>query len=288
MKPLSQRQTLVAGIALILATNLVALAGIWWNRQPPAESTLTLSERELALPWRGGRLGENSGLALDLRWRVVDRADAEFGSGFTFNGGTPEWLDAAHMSALGFAPGLIDGESGRRRYLRQQPRPAVLVLELAGPAWERAVARAREDAARHAAAAAANPDSKEFAGRARRATDALAREESRNSRLFVVDTGPDATELRRKYPDRGRFLLLPGTVRPAIRDGEHGHPRATGTLARLAGTHLQVPQELRGPLEPLATAPLSQPAASRYQATIVVGRRLEPWIIGIEPLSTPR
>ena len=104
MRPWSRQHTLGLGIAIIVVTNAVALAGVWWNRQPPADSNPALSERELSLPWRGPRLRENSGLALDLRWRVIDREGAEFGSGFPFNSGTPQWLDAGRMAALGFAP----------------------------------------------------------------------------------------------------------------------------------------------------------------------------------------
>mgnify|MGYP001764652529 FL=1 len=289
MKPWSRRRTLGLGIAIIMLTNAVALAGVWWNRQPPADSTPTLSERELALPWRGPRLRENSGLALDLRWRVIDRESAEFGSGFTFNGGTPPWLDAGRMIALGFAPGDLATDTGRRRYLKQLPREAVLVLELAGPSWERAVARAREDAGRHDAAAAANPGSKEFAGRARRAHEALAREENANSRLFVVDAGPDAEALRRQYPDRNRFLLLRGTVRPAVRDREDGRPHATGSIGNHRGTRVQVPHALRTTLEPFESGPTGQPAkGSRYEASLAVGRKLEPWIVDLRPLPGER
>ena len=94
-----------AGLALIVLTNAVALGGVWWNRSATPESALTLSERELGLPWRSLRFAEDSGLSLNLNWRVGDREAGEFVSGYTFNGGTPEWLDAAHMAALGFVPG---------------------------------------------------------------------------------------------------------------------------------------------------------------------------------------
>lgn len=286
MKPRARRLTLVAGAALVLLTNAVALGGVWWNRSAPAESTLALGERELGLPWRAQRFKENSGLALDLRWRVIDRDAAEFGSGFTFNGGAPEWLDAGRMAALGFTVGDWQSDAGRRRYTRQPPRQVVVVLELAGPAWQRALAKAGEEAQRHAAAAAANPNSKEFANRARRAQESLAREETANSRLFAVDAGLDAEALRRQYPDRGRFMLLHGTIRPAIRDGKGTAQRATGHLAALAGTHIHVPHPLRGPLEALgANVTGAAAGGARFNATIVVGRRLEPWIAGVETLS---
>jgi hypothetical protein len=70
------------------------------------------------------------------------------------------------MRALGFdtAP-VAESTEGRRRFERQQRREVLLVLELAGPAWQQALEWARENAARHEAAAQANADSKEFAAR---------------------------------------------------------------------------------------------------------------------------
>jgi len=289
MKPWSHRRTFAVGIALIIVTNAVALAGVWWNRQPPADSTPILSERELGLPWRGPRLRENSGLALDLRWRVIDRDSAEFGSGLTVNSGSPQWLDGGRMATLGFAPGDVATDPGRRRYLKQLPRDAVLVLEVDGPSWQHALVKAREDADRHAAAAAANPGSKEFAARAKRARDVLAREEHANSRLFVIDAGLDAEALRRQYPDRNRFLLLRGTVRPAVRNGENGQPLAAGRVGNHRGTRIHVPHALRAALEPFEDRPAGQPAAgTRYEVSLAVGRRLEPWIVGVRPLSNDR
>lgn len=289
MRPWSRRRTLGLGVAIIVVTNAVALAGVWWNRQPPADSTPTLSERELGLPWRGPRLRENSGLALDLRWRVIDRESAEVGSSFPFNSGTPRWLDGGRMATLGFAPGDVASDAGRRRYLKQLPREAVLVLELAGPSWEYALARTREDAGRHAAAAAANPGSKEFAGRARRAQDALTREEGSNSRLFVVDAGRDPEALRRQYPDRSRFLLLHGIVRPAVRDSDNGQPLAAGRIGNFRGVRIHLPHAQHATLEPFASGPTVQPVAgSRYEVSLAIGRRLEPWIVAVRPLSKDR
>jgi hypothetical protein len=286
MKTWSRARTLAIGIGLIVLTNAVALAGVWWNRSPPAESTLTLSERELGLPWRSLRTGENSGLALDLRWRVVDRDGGELLSGFPYSGGSPAWLDGPRMAALGFEVGDLQSDEGRRRYLRQLPRQAILVLELDGPAWQRALAAARDHAERHGAAAAANASSKEFAERAKRAKEALAREEHVNSRLFVVDAGTDAGQLRRKYPDRTRFMLLNGTIRPFLRDHDHEPTQPGGRITRIDIGKLHVPHALRDPIKVLDAAARGELAGqNRFSATVSVGQRLEPWIVSVEPLS---
>lgn len=276
-------RTLAIGIALIVLTNAVALGGVWWNRSATPESALTLSEHELGLPWRSLRFAEDSGLSLNLNWRVGDREAGEFASGYTFNGGTPEWLDAAHMAALGFAPGDLGSDRGRRSYTRQLSREVILVLEFDGPAWQRALANARENASRHAAAATANVGSKQFADRARQANDELAREENSNSRLFVIDAGLDAQQLREKYPDRRRFLLLRGTVRPTLRGRVGSAEQAAGYVARIGTGRIHVPHALRGPLE--SARGVGEPGGGdRFSAELLVGQRLEPWIADLKPV----
>lgn len=285
MRSWSRGRTLGLGIGLIVLTNAIALGGVWWNRSATPESALTLSERELGLPWRNLHLMENSGLALSLNWRVAGREAGEFASGYTLNGGTPEWLDAAKMAALGFPVGAAPADGERRRYTRQLPREVILVMELAGRAWQRALEKARENAGRHAAAAAANVGSKQFADRAKQANDQLAREEHSNSRLFVIDAGLDARLLREKYPDRSRFLLLRGTVRPTTYSRERNITQVTGYISRVGNGQIHVPHALRQPLE--SARAIGEPGGegSRFTARLLVGQRLEPWLVDVTPLA---
>ena len=278
----SRRRTLAAGIGLIVLTNAIALGGVWWNRSAVPESALTLSERELGRPWRSLRLMENSGLALNLNWRVAGRETGELADGYAINGGSPEWLDGAKMASLGFAVDATPVNGERWRYTRQLPREVVLVMELAGPVWQRALEKARDNAGRHVAAAAANVGNKQFAERAKRATDKLAREENSLSRLFVVDAGLDARLLREKYPDRNRFLLLRGIVRPSLPSNEQGLSQATGYVSRIGNGQIHVPHALRAPLESLRAQGESG-GGDHFTATLAVGQRLEPWLVEVNP-----
>ena len=274
-------QTLAAGAVLILLANAVALTGVYLNRSGEAESRLTLSQRELAMPWSWGMAKENSGLALGLNWRVNDADVGEYyGGGFGSSGGTPEWLDAAHMAALGFDTVVVPEDSrGRHGIERQLPREVLLVLELDGPAWQQALERARQNAARNEAALVANAGSKEFAEKAKRAQDQFKREETANSRLFAIDAGLDRAALRARYSDRSRYLILKGTLRPRLVTHEK-KTRLTGYLSALAVTQINVPHALRPILEPVLRKQRStaDDPARHFEATIAVGQRLEPWI----------
>jgi len=273
-------KTLAAGVLLILLANAVALTGVYLNRNGEAESRLMLSQRELPLPLGWRMTKENSGLALGLVWRVADASGGDSYVGFGFSGGTPEWLDEAKMAAFGFDTSLLaEGKEGRRRFERALPREVLLVLELAGPAWQQTLERARQNAARHDAARLANADSKEFADRAKRAQEQLKREEAHNSRLFAIDIGLDRAALRAKYPDRGRYMILRSTLRPRLVTHEK-KTRVSGYLNAIAVTQINVPYALRPALEPALRQNQRTPndPGLPFEATIAVGQRLEPWL----------
>jgi hypothetical protein len=102
--------------------------------------------------------------------------------------------------------------------------------------------------------------------------------------LFVIDAGLDAGALRQKYPDRSRFLLLRGTVRPSIRDRGPGQRQATGYVSRLSTGRIHVPHALRGPLES-ARAAGKPGSADRFTVELLVGQHLEPWIAAVKPVA---
>lgn len=278
----NRRYSLIAGLLIIALSNAVALGGVWWNRSASPESELMLSERELGLPWRSARSEENSGLALNLNWRVADREAGEYNAAFPARGGPADWLDGPRMAALGFDPVVASDAAEREHYVRQLPREAVFVLEFDGPAYRQALLMARENAARHQAAAEANAGSKEFGERTKRALDALRREENWNSRLFVIDAGADVAALREKYPDRARYLLLRGIVRPHLVVHSGQPARLGGYVSQLALSGVQVPYALRHELDALPASTRTGGQGSRYRARLTVGQRLEPWLSAIE------
>jgi len=269
MKPRVSLQ--IAALLVIVLTNAVALGGVLWNRSGEPESQLTLSQRELRLPYRSLDR-ESSGLALALIWRVAvpsgrDNIYWEYGTG-----GAPEWLDKTKMEDLGFD--MSATSSGIRWNDRALPRDVLLVLELDGEAYRHSLERARQHRAAEEAKLAAMPDSNEKKNRLKNAADQLAREESENSRLFVVDAGRDAIALRAKYPDRARYAIVRGQVRPSW-SGERNESRARGYVSNVSIAGVNVPHALK----PLLADATGQ---KKFTAGVIFGQRLEPWISRIE------
>jgi uncharacterized protein DUF4824 len=273
--------TLAAGLALLALTNAVALGGALWNRSGDPQARMRLSERELQRleAWYGNR--ENSGLTLNLRWRVVveDRADTGFysmryGSAY----GSPAWLDKAKMESLGFGTSMLAAysERGRKRYEKQLPREALLVLELDGPAYRGALEATRGRVERELAKPFL-PGDKAAEERRKTAREALDWETSRSSRLFVVDAGADSDALRAKYPDRARYAIVRGEVRPAAAGA--GADRAVGQVDSVSVASINVPLRLRGVFADAQLSDYGPAPRTPLEATVAWGRRLEPWLV---------
>ncbi len=265
MKPSRRAQVLWGGLALLLATNAVVLGGAFYNRSGEPEATLRLSQRELGLPYRWGVDRENSGVSLELRWRVL-RPATRGGNELYVEGAS--WLDKAKLGELGFDVSRLPySAGGARYYAKQLPREVLLVLEFDGAAYRAALQRAEELA--------------ELKGALEGANRALENERNASSRLFVVDAGRDSTVLRAKYADRTHYAIVPGIVRLATqRRGSDWVP--VGYVAGLSVAAVNVPAAYRGPFaSAYKDSAEGAPRAGKYEVAVAFGKRLEPWIVDV-------
>jgi len=273
----SRAHTLAAGLGLIVLANAVALIGVVYNRGEP-EATLRLTQRELRTPYRWRNNRENSGLALSLIWRVPqEQAAGRLGTGYP--GREPVWLDGTKMVELGFLPppsaGSLDSR-GSARYQKQLSRELLLVFELDGPAYRRSLELTAQHLVSEEAKLAASPGDRMLVTRVNNAREALERETSRNSRLFVADAGLDAAALRAKYPDKTRYAIVRGEIRPWIA----GRDRYSGYIRGPSVDSINVPFGLRTVFAGASGLDeIDQRNVAPFEAVVAFGRRLEPWIV---------
>ncbi|HLP96839.1 MAG TPA: DUF4824 family protein [Sideroxyarcus sp.] len=259
------RHTLLAGGAIILLANAVALGGAAWNRSGESESHLPLTQRELNA--RSGH--DNSGMTLTLNWRFEQTSLDEYNFGmYSGHWGMPLWLDRAKLVALGFDVQALDrpGEYGRHR-TAFEPKEALVVLELDGPAWQRHLQRAQEYVAETGKLLAVSPTNAEMQRKAKNAYENYKHEQDKGSRLFAIDAGLDLATLRATYPDRSRYAIVHGLIRPSstrIKD----KTVLGGFISDLHAEHINVPLRLRQVFE----------GGSPFEATVAFGQRLEPWL----------
>jgi hypothetical protein len=287
----TRTHTLIAGVALIALTNAIALGGVAWNRAGGPESELKLTQRELWAPYRSPLDRDSGGMELMLRWRVLtaEPVTGYYGDHF----GAPEWLDEAKMAALGFDLSR-PSEPGRasRRYQRLLPREVLVVLELDGAATKQALERARARAAQEQAKVAAGTGKSGPGSPAQMAADFLKREEAANSRLFAVDAGLDAGALRARYPDRSRYAIVRGKVRPQLAASRGKETKVAGYIESLDIARINVPIEFRRTIQAIAVGPRALPLPGPlpaveppFEVTVAFGKRFEPWIVAASTAS---
>jgi len=282
----SRTRALLVGLALIVVTNAVVLAGVAYNRSGEPEAVLELTERELRLGNWSWPANENSSIDVHLNWRVaeIDPKGAIF-SGYGYR--SLYWLQPAQLQELGFdVSGNLEADEEVQRVARQPSRRAWLVLEYEGPAHQASLQRARTSLERAVSLAQANPGDSEFQTRLQVARKEMEREERFASRLFVVDAGADEEALRARYPDRQRYVVVRGRLDVSVQR----EPRPARVVARVAEVDVnavRVPYEFRELVEPFARSGVYyRDGEPRFAATVNFGRRFEPWMVDLR-LTSP-
>lgn len=258
-------RVLLIGAALIGVGNAAALIGVAYNRSGEPRAVMEFSEREFMRPYAFWSDRENSGMALNLSWRMPDEARMFYEDVGTFD--VPaSWLDRDKLIELGFDVAAIEDEERPWATGKMLPRAAWIVLELDGPVYREVLARCEAALAEAEERQAALPEDEKRRQYADNARAQLKRERHESSRLFAVDAGLDRDALRQRYSDRARYLVLPGHIDPMRYEG-----RTRGVIAGLEVAAVHVPLVHRESLG----------REGKYTVTLAFGRRDEPWIVGV-------
>jgi hypothetical protein len=229
-----KRAGLLAAAGIIVLTNAVVLLQVAHNRRD-AVQTIRLTEREAKVIYQSN---EDSGVSVNLNWRIFSLADFE-----------QAWLDRAKLQALGFDLARTNPD----RQYSPLARPAFVVLEYNGAAWEKWLKEAERPIQR---------DASEIA-----------------SRLIPIDAARTAEPLLQKYSDRGRYLIVKGVIQLTYM-GRDVVPPLLPSISQILPDTIHVPPPLswalpRGVGGPNSTRP-------RYTLTLSYGRNFEPWIASVE------
>lgn len=258
-----RRNLVVTAVAFVLAANALVLGLVALNRAGEPSAVLTLTERELPLAGRYGMTRESTGVSLRL-----ERSNR-----------MPLALETSRLQALDIDPQLLELDDDDR--WSSIDRKALAVLEYDGPAFEAMLA----DQADRIEGITADSEY----DRRRRDAERSNLEAMRigASRLLAVDIGADRQRLRERYPDRDRHAIVHArvTVR-RIRAAETGQPRLQAQVSSILPVEIHVPNRFVPILE-RATADgyRERKQPPRYRVEVRWGRRLEPWIASVEPMT---
>jgi len=257
-----KRALILAAAAVVIVSNVWVLISARRNQSDASGGTVALTERELGLP---PMAGDSTATFLELKWDTYSSVPADLR--------TPEWLGATKLAELGFDCHVpLGSPDARDYYSSQSPAPVFLVLEYEGEAWK-----------------AANRDQETTRDRGPKARLGS------KTRLFAVDAGREAGRLRQKYPDRARWVIVRGMVKPLFQDRSRRdstaltEPRLRGWLEVIPNQlfvpppYSKVLQSLRRPSDQAGNQAGTGP---RFAATVSWGARYEPWVQAVRLLPT--
>lgn len=289
-----------ASAGLVILTNVVVLTGVAYNRGGESEAEITLTEREVPLSYEAFRSEENTELALRLHWlnpavrwqglMVEPRPE-------------PDWFDQAKLEAVGYDCSLpLSDPSAEQHYDKMLPREAFVVLEYGGQAWTRWLAEWDRDKVFMAEQVDKRKRSKQDLDRL---SDAYDRLPKTGSRLLAVDVGSDPIKLRQRYPERNQFVIVRAEMRLYLvrerktASGEHSPAHLHGQVMQLLIDSVHVPFDQRVALDTVSRLKakdrltphgpfvrLEEMKEPGYEVILRFGKRHEPWITAIRPLTT--
>ncbi len=295
-----RRSGMILAIGLLVLVNAVVLGGASYNRSGEGDGTVTLTERELPLgSYSGYSDRENTGLSLRLSWSRGTTWHGTGAVGKATRDRQAEWFDQAKLEAVGFDCRVpLNDPRAALHYDKLLSRKTFAVLEYEGKAWEAWQAEERDSLARMEGMMAKGEVSQKQLADARKEHE---RDMRTRSRLFAVDVGNDPRMLRQQYGDRARFLILPATVRLSYHrpdedaGGRASPPYLEGSVDEILTESIYVPKEHRALLEKLlrqgrqAEGDYSPYAERRrapaYAVKLRIGKRHEPWVVGVLPLA---
>ena len=280
-----------SALALILGANVLIITGVAYNRSGEPGTAIHLTERELPLSYTGE---ENTGISLRLVWHQpkTGKFATEDGSG---------GFDQAKLESLGFdcSVPLTDPQAGLY-YRKVLPRDSYMVLEYEGKGWQDLLAEREQEIQRIAKEVEQQERAPKVLENAREVFERLRKT---GSRLVVVDAGKDPAHLHQLYSDRSRFIVLPGVVslgyvaQRTDKGGKIHQAYLYGRVSELLREEIHVPLANRSLLEPIRqeeqrerrTGRFSNRAGNdkgpRYSVVVNFGKKQEPWLINVEPLT---
>lgn len=267
---LSSSGLIVIAFSLLAFTNIIVLLGVNANRSGEITSKVTLSERELRLPYGSNR--ENSAIAFRMVYRVLDSDENNTYSYYN----SPAWLSSEKLKTLGFD---IEKYVNAKYPKRAIPKEVLLVLENDGEIYKRSLKRVNDVFLEHQVQVNENPTDIRIKNRYETAKKDLQREKLSESRLFVVDTGLDYETLRKQYSDKSRFLIVKGVVGLIHNEMEK---RVYGYIKGLSIHNLYLPLEHK---EMISGLKYRGDEGARYSAVVHYGSRYEPWIVSVKGLD---
>jgi hypothetical protein len=264
------KKYLLIGLVIIIGTNIFALAGVAYNRMGEVTAQLTLTERELSLPYNTGVEKENSGVSLAINWRAPSRSDTTY---YSYNAQDIE-ITEQELIALGFK--LLDKENNSW----DESRELYWALEFNGALYDAELKKVELKYQTSLATYQEQPNDPNTLDR-KNIRRRLDRERTTNSRLFFIEAASNYKSLAAKFSGRKDILIVKGLAKLYYNQDK----KYSLLLRHLSLSNIMVPAEYTKLFSQLDSAYNNTIVQPRYAVDIKWGNRLEPWIVGVKNLA---
>ncbi len=265
------KKYLLIGLTILIGTNLAALSGVAYNRMGEATAQLTLTERELSLPYNSSAQKENSGMSLSIDWRIPTGKNEIY---YPYNSRDIR-LTKDELLSLGFVQADI------KEGYWVESRELYWALEFDGALHKAEIIKAEDKYQTAMMAFKENPNDtssrkkKEF-------SESLAREKTTNSRLFFIEASADYELLANKFSGKQNILIVKGLAKPYYNNHDQTYSLL---LKHLSVRKIMIPLEYVEVLSKLKRIGRQDIVAPRYSVDISWGSRIEPWVVDVKGLT---
>ncbi len=264
------KKYLFMGLTILIATNIMILSGVAYNRMGQATTQLTLTERELPLPYKTGIKKENSAISLAIQWRVPSKV------GDSYYPYQSKRITITHqdLAELGFKVNDI-----QENYWLES-KELYWALEYDGAMHKAEIAKAMEKYQKASLAFQTQP-SDSNSRKKKQQELSLAREKTSNSRLFFIELSADYQYLATKYSDKQNFLIIKGLAKPYYNRTDKNYSLS---LKNMSVSQIMMPVAYNQVLSDLKNLNRQEVTLPRYAVNINWGQRLEPWVVNAKRL----
>lgn len=269
------KKHLILGLTLLIATNILVLSGVAYNRSNEATSHLILTERELSLPYNfasnSAKNKENSGLSLSLKWRRPSKSTAPY-SYYNYDGIN---ISKEKLISLGF-----NSQVPVNRY-QNNSKELYWAFELDGTLHKKELIKAKAKYQKVLSAYQEQPN-KENEREKHRAQEELDREKISKSRLFYLDISNNFNVLKNKYKNQENILIVKGITKLYYDNDDNSYSL---TLKHLSISNIMIPHQHSAIFSKLNAISHTTVVPPRYTVEVKWGSRLEPWVISAKRLT---
>jgi len=265
------KKYLLIGLTILIGTNLAALGGVAYNRIGQATAQLTLTERELSLPYNSGAQKENSGISLSINWRTPTGKNDTY---YPYNSRDIK-LTKDELLTLGFA------QTDNKDNYWIESRELYWAFEFDGALHKAEIKKAK---VKYQAALATYEEQPNETNSSKKteSNESLEKEIKSNSRLFFIEASAEYESLANKFSGQQNILIVKGLAKPYYNNNDKTFSLL---LKHLSVRNIMVPLEFAEVMSNFKRVNRRDITQPRYAVDISWGSRLEPWITNINKIE---